>query len=109
MFSLSKFRKVSEDGVTFQSHLDGSTYTLTPESAMDLQVALGSDIMMALDDCLAYPASPEAAAQSMRRSMEWAGRCSDRFREAGSRSARTCSELFRAAFIRICGRRAPNV
>ena len=81
VFSLSKFRKVSENGVTFQSHLDGTTYTLTPETSMDLQVALGADIIMPLDDCLAYPASPETAAQSMRRSMEWAGRCSDRFRE----------------------------
>ena len=81
VFSLSKFRKVSENGVMFQSHLDGTTYTLTPETSMDLQVALGADIIMPLDDCLAYPASPEAAAQSMRRSMEWARRCSDRFRE----------------------------
>jgi queuine tRNA-ribosyltransferase len=81
VFSLNKFRKVSEDGVTFQSHLDGTTYALTPENSMDLQVALGADIIMPLDDCLAYPATTEAAAQSMRRSMDWAGRCSKRFGE----------------------------
>ncbi len=57
VFSLSKFRKVSENGVMFQSHLDGTTYTLTPETSMDLQVALGADIIMPLDDCLAYPAT----------------------------------------------------
>src|SRR6185295_8774155 len=81
VFSLNKFRKVSDGGVTFQSHLDGTTYNLTPESSMDLQVALGADIIMPLDDCLAYPATPEAAALSMRRSMEWAARCRLRFDE----------------------------
>jgi queuine tRNA-ribosyltransferase len=75
VFSLSALRQVSDDGVTFQSHLDGTTYKLTPEGAMDVQIALGSDIVMALDDCLAYPATAAAAAVSMRRSMEWAGRC----------------------------------
>ena len=90
VFSLSKFRKVSENGVTFQSHLDGTAYTLTPESSMELQAALGADIVMALDDCLAYPATPEIATVSMRRSMEWAARCSTRFREI----ARNGQELF---------------
>ena len=84
VFSLNKFRKVNEAGVTFQSHLDGTTYALTPENSMELQVALGADIIMPLDDCLAYPATVEAAAQSMRRSMDWAGRCSKRFGELAS-------------------------
>lgn len=81
VFSLNKFRTVSEEGVRFQSHLDGTAYSLTPENCMDLQVALGADIIMPLDDCLAYPATEDAAAESMRRSMRWAARCSDRFRE----------------------------
>jgi queuine tRNA-ribosyltransferase len=81
VFSLSDLRKVSDDGVTFQSHLDGTTYNLTPEGAMDVQIALGSDIVMALDDCLAYPATVEMAAASMRRSMEWAARCHSHFRQ----------------------------
>jgi queuine tRNA-ribosyltransferase len=81
VFSLNKFRKVTDEGVTFQSHLDGTAYELTPENSMDLQVALGADIIMALDDCLAYPAAPEAAALSMRRSMDWARRCKTRFQE----------------------------
>ena len=81
VFSLNKFRKVSEDGVAFQSHLDGTAYALTPENSMDLQVALGADIIMPLDDCLAYPATEDAAMESMRRSMRWAARCSTRLRE----------------------------
>src|SRR4029078_6186375 len=64
-----------------QSHLDGTTYHLTPEGAMDVQIALGSDIIMALDDCLAYPATIETATASMRRSMEWAARCHSYFRQ----------------------------
>jgi queuine tRNA-ribosyltransferase len=81
VFSLSDLRKVSDDGVTFQSHLDGTTYNLTPEGAMDVQIALGSDIVMALDDCLGYPATVEMATASMRRSMAWAARCHSYFRQ----------------------------
>src|SRR5262245_58566215 len=81
VFSLSSLRKVTEDGVTFQSHLDGSTYNLTPEGAMDVQIALGSDIVMALDDCLGYPATKEQAAESMQRSMAWAARCHAHFQK----------------------------
>jgi queuine tRNA-ribosyltransferase len=84
VFSLSKFRKVSDEGVIFQSHLDGTTYELTPERAMDLQIALGADIIMTLDDCLAYPATLEMAAQSMRRSMSWAQRCHAHFHESAT-------------------------
>jgi queuine tRNA-ribosyltransferase len=84
VYSLSKLRKVTDNGVTFQSHLDGAVCELTPESAMDLQVALGADVIMALDDCLAYPSTPEIAAQSMRRSMDWARRCHTHFRKLES-------------------------
>src|SRR5215475_6462746 len=68
VFSLSSLRDISEDGVRFQSHLDGSTHFLSPELAVDVQTALGSDIMMILDDCLAYPASHFDAERSMKRS-----------------------------------------
>src|SRR4051812_25791858 len=70
VFSLSGLRQVTENGVKFQSHLDGTAYELTPEGAMDIQIALGSDIVMPLDDCLAYPATEEIAAIGMRRSMD---------------------------------------
>ena len=75
VFSLSSLRDITEDGVRFQSHLDGSTHFLSPELAVDVQIALGSDIMMILDDCLAYPATHFDAEHSMKRSLAWADRC----------------------------------
>ncbi len=74
VFSLSDLRSVNDDGVSFRSHLNGDSHFLTPELAVDIQSALGSDIVMVLDDCLAHPASSEEAAVSMRRSMDWANR-----------------------------------
>jgi len=79
VFSLSSLRDISDEGVRFQSHLDGSTYFLTPEMAIDVQTALGSDIMMILDDCLAYPADHFETEKSMRRSLVWAERCKEHF------------------------------
>src|SRR5205823_9812456 len=79
VFSLSSLRDISEDGIRFQSHLDGSTHFLSPEIAVDVQMALGSDIMMILDDCLAYPATPFDADRSMKRSLAWAERCKKHF------------------------------
>jgi len=75
VFSLSSLRDISDDGVRFQSHLDGSTHFLSPELAVDVQMALGSDILMILDDCLAYPAGHFEATRSMKRSLAWAERC----------------------------------
>ena len=83
VFSLADRRKISEEGVQFQSHLDGSRHVLTPERATDIQARLGSDIAMVFDECLAYPATPQEAADSMRRSARWAARCRARFAEAG--------------------------
>jgi queuine tRNA-ribosyltransferase len=75
VFSLASLREIGDEGVRFRSHLDGSTRFISPESAIDIQRQLGSDIMMCLDDCLAFPATPSEAAKSMHRSMEWAERC----------------------------------
>ena len=72
VFSLSELRKVSEGGVMFRSHLDGSQHMFTPESVVDVQLAFGSDIMMVLDECLPYPSSHEAAGKSMARTIRWA-------------------------------------
>lgn len=80
VFSLSALREIGEEGVRFQSHLDGSTYFLSPEGAVDIQASLGADIMMALDDCLAYPASHHETEKSMKRTMVWAERCHAHFR-----------------------------
>src|SRR5437763_1234871 len=72
VFSLSTLRKINDEGVRFQSHLDGSTHFLTPETAIDIQTALGADIMMILDDCLAYPSDHFEAEKSMPPSAAWA-------------------------------------
>jgi queuine tRNA-ribosyltransferase len=78
LFSLAARRKINEQGAEFRSHLDGSLRMLTPESVTDIQARLGSDIAMVLDECLAYPATREEAAQSMERSVRWAARCRTR-------------------------------
>jgi len=75
VFSLSKLREISAEGVTFQSHLDGSRHLLTPEKAIDIQEALGSDIMMCLDECTPYPATHKESSESLELSTDWARRC----------------------------------
>jgi queuine tRNA-ribosyltransferase len=72
VFSLSGLRKISEDGVLFRSHLDGDPHLFTPESTVDVQFALGSDIMMPLDECLEFPAQYQVATSAMRRTVKWA-------------------------------------
>jgi queuine tRNA-ribosyltransferase len=84
VFSLSDLRKVTEEGVIFQSHLDGERHTFTPESTVDAQLALGSDIMMVLDECLEYPASHEAARHSMERTVRWARSAYEHYRKHGA-------------------------
>ncbi len=74
IMSLSKLRKLDADGVTFQSHLDGSSHRLTPERAMDIQRRLDATITMALDECTPFPATVEQARESMALSMRWAAR-----------------------------------
>ncbi len=74
VMSLAKLRKISEEGVSFQSHIDGSKYELTPERSMEIQGLLGSDIQMAFDECTPFPCTKEEAAESMRLSMRWAKR-----------------------------------
>ncbi|RIA56818.1 tRNA guanosine(34) transglycosylase Tgt [Dichotomicrobium thermohalophilum] len=79
VMSLSKLRKLSEDGVTFQSHIDGSTHLLTPERAVEIQCLLGSDIQMQLDECPPYPCTREEAASAVELSLRWAERSQDAF------------------------------
>nr|WP_205762317.1 tRNA guanosine(34) transglycosylase Tgt [Magnetospirillum aberrantis] len=74
VMSLAKLRKMSEEGVAFQSHIDGSRHLLTPERSMEIQNLLDADITMAFDECTPFPATPEQAAESMRLSMRWARR-----------------------------------
>ena len=79
VFSLAKLRKISEEGVKFRSPIDGSEVRLTPEDSMDVQRTLRSDIVMAFDDCTAYPATANSARESMERSMRWVRRCRDQY------------------------------
>jgi queuine tRNA-ribosyltransferase len=81
VFSLSGLRKVTDDGVTFRSHLDGSEHFLSPEKALEIQTALGSDIMMVLDECIEYPASHEQACKAAARTFDWARRARTTFAE----------------------------
>ena len=80
VFSLSQLRKVSDEGVRFRSHLDGSSHFFTPEHSMDVQIALGADICMAFDECTEYPADRSRAQESLRLTMAWARRSLDHFR-----------------------------
>jgi queuine tRNA-ribosyltransferase len=74
VMSLAELRKLDEQGVTFQSHIDGARHTLTPERSIEIQRLLGADITMAFDECTPFPASEDDAARSMRLSMRWAER-----------------------------------
>jgi queuine tRNA-ribosyltransferase len=74
VFSLNELRKVTEEGVTFRSHLDGSSHFFSPESAMEAQIGLGADIIMAFDECTEYPADGERARASMEMTARWAAR-----------------------------------
>jgi queuine tRNA-ribosyltransferase len=74
IMSLSKIRKITEDGATFQSHIDGSKHHLSPERAMDIQRLLGSDIQMQLDQCIEFPHTQKQAASGMELSLRWAAR-----------------------------------
>lgn len=77
VFSLGDLRKITEEGVTFRSHIDGSRKFLSPEVSMQVQMALGSDIVMAFDECVPYPADYDYAKQSTERTTRWAQRCKD--------------------------------
>jgi queuine tRNA-ribosyltransferase len=77
IFSLAKLRKITEDGVEFQNHIDGARAFISPESAMEIQVALGSDIAMTLDECVPYPCEYDYAAQSAELTTRWAKRCKE--------------------------------
>jgi queuine tRNA-ribosyltransferase len=81
VFSLNELRKVTEEGVTFRSHLDGSSHFFSPESAMAAQIGLGADIVMAFDECTEYPADPARTRASMELTLRWAERSKRYFEE----------------------------
>src|SRR5207245_3861249 len=81
VFSLNDLRKVSEEGVRFRSHLDGSSHFFSPESAIAAQIGLGADIIMAFDECTEYPAEPSRVRSSMELTLRWAERSKKYFEE----------------------------
>jgi len=88
VMSLAELRKMSEEGVRFQSHIDGSPHMLTPERSMEVQRLLDTDIVMAFDECTPFPATRDEAARSMERSMRWAKRSRDGFDGGGDHAGR---------------------
>jgi len=89
VMSLTELRKMSEDGVTFRSHLDGSKILLTPERSMEIQRLLDSDIVMAFDECTPFPAEEDVARESMELSMRWAKRSREGFDSGEEHASRT--------------------
>jgi queuine tRNA-ribosyltransferase len=93
VMSLSKLRKVTDEGVTFQSHVDGSTHALSPERAIEVQCLLGADIQMQLDECVALPASREDTRQAMERSLAWAQRCRKALQQLREQGRATAAQV----------------
>ncbi len=95
VFSLSQLNKIQEEGVRFQSHLDGSYHLFTPEKVMEIEHGLGADIIMAFDECTPYPCTRDYARQSMDRTLRWAERCLERHQELSrQRATRLPQALF---------------
>lgn len=82
VYSLSKLRKIKEEGVSFSSHIDGSKHLFTPESVMDIQLKIGADLIMAFDECPPYPSEYKYADQSMELTHRWLSRCFNSFNQA---------------------------
>lgn len=87
VFSLAALRRVDDDGVEFQSHIDGSRHVLTPEKALAIQHGLDSDIRMCLDQCIAYPADTAATVEALERTLRWAARCKHAWENAGAQTS----------------------
>jgi queuine tRNA-ribosyltransferase len=94
VFSLSELRKVTDEGVRFRSHLDGSEHMLTPERAAEIQLALGSDIAMVLDECIETPAPRDKAEAAVARTTKWAGRARKYFLEQANRNGESAQWQF---------------
>ena len=82
-FSLTKFRKITDEGVKFRSHIDGSMHFFTPEKVMDIQRVLGSDMVMPLDECSPHPCDRKKAIRALKRTTQWGQRCKEHFHKTG--------------------------
>src|SRR5205814_8370894 len=92
VYSLKSLRRITEEAVRFRSPLDGAEVRFSPEDSMDVQLALRSDIAMALDDCTEHPATESAARESMERSMRWAARSHAHYHRAEEIGRASCRE-----------------
>ena len=100
VFSLGPLRKIDEDGVTFRSHIDGSTHRFTPESVMKTEAELGADIIMAFDECAAYPSDPVYTRAAMERTHRWAERCYRAHRASGLWDTQALFGIVQGGFYR---------
>jgi queuine tRNA-ribosyltransferase len=106
VFSLADLRKVTDDGVVFRSHMDGSEHFLTPEKSIEIQQALSSDIAMVFDECIEYPADHARAAGAVKRTTEWARRCREYARapmESGRTNAKASTNPGQVLFAIVQG------
>jgi len=108
VFSLNELRKVTEDGVTFRSHLDGSSHFLTPEKAIEAQIGLGADIIMAFDECTEYPVGTSRARASMEMTLRWAARSKKCFDEHKDEVPWHSDHVGVGALVRAGELRSPN-
>jgi queuine tRNA-ribosyltransferase len=99
VFSLSALRKINEEGVRFRSHLDGAEHLLTPETAAEIQLALGSDIAMVLDECIETPAPRDKAAAAVQRTTAWARRARNYFLENGAQKVAPPNEQWQFGIV----------
>lgn len=114
VFSHRALRRITEEGVEFRSHLDGSLHLLTPERSIQVQEALGADIIMAFDDCTPYPVQHREARESMHRSLRWARRCRSRHRREdqalfGIAQGSVFADLRRESLEEICRMEFPGI
>ena len=105
VFSLCPMRKITDEGVMFKSHLDGSSHFFTPEKVMEIEMALGADIAMCFDECTQYPAEYSEVYRAMNRTRDWAKRCKKKFIVM---NIKTFLALSKEDFLRICGWKARN-
>jgi queuine tRNA-ribosyltransferase len=94
VFSLCKMRQLSSDGVAFQSPIDGAKHVLTPERAIQIQLDLGSDVVMVLDECTPYPCEKDYAEKSLKLTIDWAKRCKKYFEENVEKGTNPGAKLF---------------
>lgn len=102
VMSLKGLRKITPEGVRFQSHIDGSYHMFTPEKVIEIQNSIGADIIMSFDECPPYPATKKYVAESLKVTLDWAKRGKEVHKDTENKP---CLELFRVEFMKICGKK----